>query len=123
MAVAQPPEARAAHHAEPDVIIGSHGNAAETGIFPTRLDIRELSILETPDAIGAELQEPHRTVGAGRDVSRHGAAAREVECPAGPVGCEVEQLVAVLQRRPYGAIGRRLQPRRVRRARTRSDGG
>src|SRR6201987_364663 len=44
MAVAQPPEARAAHHAEPDVAIGSHGNAAETGIFRTRRDIRELSI-------------------------------------------------------------------------------
>ena len=60
VAVAQPPEARAAHHAEPDIVIGSHGNAAETGIFPTRLDIRELSILESPDAIGAELQEPQQ---------------------------------------------------------------
>ena len=26
-AVAQPPEARAAHHAEPDIVIGGHGNA------------------------------------------------------------------------------------------------
>ena len=43
-------------------------------------DIRELSILESPDAIGAALQEPHRTVGDDRDVSRHGAATREVEC-------------------------------------------
>src|ERR1700681_1663956 len=51
VAVAQPPEARAAQHAEPDVVIGSYGNAAETGIFPTHFDIRELSILEPPDAI------------------------------------------------------------------------
>src|SRR6266849_1643170 len=93
VAVAQPPEARAAQHAEPDVVIGSHGNAAETGIFPARLDIPKLSILESPDAIGAELQEPHRAVGADRDVSRHGAAAREVECTAGPIGGELKQLV------------------------------
>src|SRR5438046_4559921 len=65
LAVAQPPEARAAHHAEPDVVVGSHGNAAETGIFLTHLDLRELSILESSDAIAAELQEPHRAVGAG----------------------------------------------------------
>src|SRR3954471_20029103 len=43
--VAQPPEARAAHHAEPDVVIRSHGNATESGIFSVGLDIRELSIL------------------------------------------------------------------------------
>src|SRR6476660_9299623 len=86
VAVAQPPEARAAHHAEPDVVIWSHGNAAETGIFPTGLYIRELSILESPDAIGSKLQKPHRAVGADRNVSRHGAAALEVECSAGPVG-------------------------------------
>src|SRR6266481_9300460 len=110
VAVAQPPEAGAAQHAEPDVIIGSHGNAAKTGIFPTRLDIPKLSILESSDAIAAELQEPHRAVGADRDVSRHGAAAREVECPAGPVGGETEQLVAVLQRRPYASVGRHCDP-------------
>src|SRR2546430_16174337 len=110
VAVAQPSEARAAHHAEPNVAIRSHGNAAETCIFPTRLDIRELSILESPDAIGSKLQKPHRAVGADRDVSRHCAAAREVECPAGAVGSEMEQLVAVLQRGPYGAIGRHRDP-------------
>src|SRR5882762_5476865 len=53
VAVAQSPKARAAQHAEPDVVIGSHGNAAETGIFPAHLDIPELPILESPDAIGA----------------------------------------------------------------------
>src|SRR5215831_4095036 len=106
VAVAQPPEARAAHHAEPDVAVRSHGNTAETRIFATRLDIRELSILEAPNAIGSKLQKPHRAVGAERDVRRHGAATREVECPAGPVGSDVEQLVAVLQRRPYSAVCR-----------------
>src|SRR5205823_6150257 len=73
-AVAQPPEARAAHHAEPDVAIGRQGNAAETGIFLSRLDIRELSILESSDAIGTKLQKPHRAVRARRDISRHRAA-------------------------------------------------
>ena len=109
-AVAQPPEARAAHHAEPDIVIRGEGNAAETGIFPTRLDIRELSVLESPDAIGAELQEPHRAVGTDPDVSRDCAGTRKVECPAGPVGRELEQLVAVLQRHPYGAVGRHCDP-------------
>src|SRR5258705_6406197 len=55
VAVAQSPEARAAHHAEPDVVIGSYGNAAETGIFLPHFDIRELAVLETPASIGAEL--------------------------------------------------------------------
>src|SRR5207253_2177017 len=110
VAVAQPPETRAAHHAESDIVIAGYGNAAETGIFPAHLDVRELSILETPDSIGAKLQEPNRTIGASRDVSRHGTATRKVECPAGPVGCEAQQLVAALQRRPYGAIGRHRDP-------------
>src|SRR5215212_7677498 len=47
LTVAQPAEARAAQHAEPDVVIGGHGNAAETGIFPAHLGIRELSILKS----------------------------------------------------------------------------
>src|SRR5258708_23435853 len=37
LAVAQPPEARAAHHDEPEVDNGSHGNTAVTGNFPTHL--------------------------------------------------------------------------------------
>src|ERR1700716_370585 len=88
--VAQPAEAGAAQDAEPDIVIRGHGDPAETDICPTNLDLRELSILESPDAIGAELQEPHRAVGADRDISRHGAAARAVGSPAGPVGGEVE---------------------------------
>ena len=119
VAVAQPPEARAAHHAEPDVAIWGHGNAAEPGIFPTGLYIRELSILESPDAIGSKLQKPHRAVGADCDVSRHGATAREIECSACSVGSDVEQLIAVLQRGPYSAVGRHCDPTR---ARIRSDG-
>src|SRR5206468_11372578 len=73
VAVAQPSEARAAHHAEPNVAIRSHGNAAETCIFSTRLDIRALSILESSDAISSKLQKPHRAVGAVLVVSLFGA--------------------------------------------------
>src|SRR4029434_6661371 len=98
MAVAQPPETRAAHHAEPDVVIRSPGNNAETGIFPTGLDMRAMFSHESSDAIGAKLQKPHRAVGADCDVGWHGAATREIECPTSPDSGEEEQLHVALQR-------------------------
>lgn len=38
-AIAQSPEARAAHHAKPDVIVETYSNAAETSIFLTYFDV------------------------------------------------------------------------------------
>ena len=63
-----------------------------------------------PDAIGAELQEPHRAVRADPDVSRDCAGTRKVERPGGSSGRDLDQLVAILQRHPYGAIGRHCDP-------------
>ena len=56
VAVAQPPEARTAHHAEPDVTIGSHGNTADDDVARLRYPAPP-SIARTQDSeIGANQQ-------------------------------------------------------------------
>ena len=57
--VAQAAKARTAHHSEPDCPVSGNYQAAKTRVLVRDLEIGKLAILQSADAIGAELQEPH----------------------------------------------------------------
>ena len=101
MAVAQSPQARAAHHAEPDVVIGSYGNAAETDIFLPTPTSENCPSLKCPTRLARnrrnhrEPSEPAAT-SVGTAPPRGRSNVLPVPSP------QREELDAVLQRRPYG---------------------
>src|SRR5271169_4377251 len=61
LAVAQAAEARTAHHTEPDRPVPGDRQPAETGILLGHLELGKLSVPPSANAIGAELEKPHRS--------------------------------------------------------------
>ena len=92
LTVAQAAKARTAHHSEPDCSSAATTRPLRPAFWSANLEIGKLAILQSADAIGAELQEPHRAVSADRDIGRNYAGPRQVDSRHDAARLDTDQL-------------------------------
>src|SRR4029077_14171686 len=102
--VAQAAKARTAHHSEPDCPVSVDYQAAKTSVLTGILESGKLAILQSADAIGAELQEPPRAVNTHRDIGRNYAGPRQVDSRRDATWLDTDEFATGLQSRPHDPV-------------------
>ena len=93
----QAAEAMRTQHAKPDRTVRGNRQASEPGLLATGdREFGELAVRIAPDLIGAELEEPDRTIRSNGNIGRDTSMRRHVELGHGAIGRDPYQRAGTL---------------------------